>query len=87
MKGYNFDSKEADPMDRLRDTELLVLDNLDMPRLSKEAWLKDRVEGLLYQRWNRRRATLITTHGTLGDIVVAFPGITTLSEAPRCSLA
>jgi DNA replication protein DnaC len=87
MKGYNFDSGEADPMDRLRDTEVLVFDNLDIKRLMKDAWLVERVESVLYQRWNRRRATLITTHGTFGDIVVAFPGITTLKEAVSCSLA
>jgi uncharacterized protein (DUF1697 family) len=73
-------------MERLRDTEVLVFDNLDIARLAKESWLLDRVEDVLYQRWNRRRSTLITTHGTFGDIVVAFPGITTLREAPSCSL-
>lgn len=86
MKAYNFASGGDDPMDRLRDTEVLVFDNLDIARLAKDSWLLDRVEGVLYQRWNRRRATLITTHGTFGDIVVAFPGITTLREAPSCSL-
>lgn len=87
MKAFNFASGGDDPMARLRDTEVLVFDNLDIARLAKDAWLMDRVEGVLYERWNRRRATLITTHGTFGDIVVAFPGITTLREAPWCSLA
>jgi hypothetical protein len=86
MKGYNFSSGEEDPMDRLRDTEVLVFDNVEIKRLVKESWLLERVESVLYQRWNRRRATLITTHGTLGDMVVAFPGITTLDKAPSCSL-
>lgn len=86
MKNYNFDSHDESPMDRLTDTELLVLDNLEATRLSKEQWLKERVEDVLYQRWNRRRATLITTHGTKEEILVTFPSITTLSEAPSCSL-
>ena len=87
MKNYNFDSKDESPMDRLVETEFLVLDNLEASRLSKEAWLKERVEDVIYQRWNRRRATLITTHGTKDEIIAAFPGVTTLSEAPSCVLA
>lgn len=87
MKGFNFASGEDDPMDNLRDTELLVFDNLDLWRIAKESWLMERVEDVLYQRWNRRRATLITTHGTFGDIVGAYPGISSLREAPSCSLA
>jgi len=87
MKGYKFDSDDEDPTERLRTTDVLVLDNLDTGKLAKEAWLKERVEDVLYQRWNRQRATLITTHGTLADLVAAFTTITTLSEAPSCSLA
>lgn len=87
MKNYNFKSDDESPMDRLNDTELLVVDNLEPSRLSKEQVLKERVEDVLYQRWNRRRATLITTHGTKDEILATFPSITTLSEAPSCSLA
>lgn len=86
MKNYNFESQEANPMDRLFETELLVIDNLDAIRLSKEAWLKERVEDVLYQRWNRRRATLITTHETKEAIVATFASVTTLGEAPTCVL-
>lgn len=87
MKNYNFESREESPMDRLTETALLVFDNLDVTRLSKESWLKERVEDVLYQRWNRRRATLITTHETKDAIVATFPSITTLREAPSCALA
>jgi len=86
MKGYKFDSDEEDPTDILRTTEVLVLDNLDTGKLAKEAWLKERVEDVLYQRWNRQRATLVTTHGALDDLVEAFSTITTLKEAPSCCL-
>jgi DNA replication protein DnaC len=86
MKGYKFDSDDEDPTDRLRSTDVLVFDNLDTGKLAKEAWLKERVEDVLYQRWNRQRATLITTHGTLDDLVEAFSTVTTLKEAPSCSL-
>jgi hypothetical protein len=87
MKSYQFDSSDEDPMERLRVTDMLVLDNVDTVKLSKEAMLKERVEDLLYQRWNRGRATLLTSHGTLADLVHAFPSITTLREAPTCHLA
>lgn len=87
MKSYKFDSNDADPMERLRATDVLVLDNLDTAKLAKEAWLHERVEDLLYQRWNRSRATLLTTHGDLSDLVGEFPAITTLREAPSCRLA
>jgi DNA replication protein DnaC len=86
MKGFNFDSGETDPLDRLRTTELLVLDNMEAQRLKKETWLKERVEDVLYQRWNRRRATLITTHETFDDLARSLPGITTINEATSCSL-
>jgi DNA replication protein DnaC len=88
MKNYNFESREESPMDRLIATEVLVLDNMDATRLRlpKDLWLKERVEDVLYQRWNRKRATLITTHETKEAIVGTFPAITTLREAPSCAL-
>lgn len=86
MKGFNFNSGEDDPLERLRTTELLVVDNLEPSRLAKEAWLKERIEDVLYQRWNRRRATLITTHEPRESLLAAFPGITTLYEVPSCNL-
>jgi DNA replication protein DnaC len=86
MKGYKFDSDDEDPTDRLRRTDLLVLDNLDTGKLAKEAWLKERIEDVLYQRWNRQRATLITTHRSLADLVGTFTTITTLGKSPSCSL-
>lgn len=86
MKGYKFDSDDEDPTERLRSTELLVLDNMDPSRLLREAWLHERVADVLYQRWNRRRATLLTTHESVDELVAAFPTITTFSEVPRCSL-
>lgn len=87
MKGYDFRSDDPDPLDRLRETDVLVLDNLDPKKLGQEWWLKERIEDVLYGRWNRNRATLITTHATHADLVDAFETITTLREAPSCSLA
>jgi DNA replication protein DnaC len=87
VKAFQYDSGEEDPIRRLRVTELLVLENLDASRLAKEAYVRDRIEEVLYQRWNRRRATMITTHGRAADLAEMFPAITTLQEAPSCSLA
>lgn len=86
LKGRRFSSEEEDPMDRLRSTDLLVFDNVDVSRLWQEGWLKERVEGVLYERWNRRRATLIMTHDEPRHIIAAFPSITTLREVASCSL-
>src|SRR5258706_750744 len=85
-KSFQYESGAPDPMDRLPDTDLLVIDNLDSGKLTKEAHLRERIEEVLHQRWNRRRATMITTHGCLADLVEIFPSVTTLRESPSCSL-
>lgn len=88
LRGWQFDSDEPDPLDKLRQAGVLVLDNLDPETLDRlSVGLRESVEDLLRTRWIEQQPTLVTTHAPVRALLAAFPTITTLDKAPACTVA
>ncbi len=86
VRAHNF--ADSDPLERVRDTGLLVLDNVDAKnKAPREDYVRTRLEDTLYARWTRARATLITTHGSRTALAEMFPAISGMDGVPACRLA
>lgn len=77
---------EQDPLDRVRETDVLVLDNVDPKRMVKEDYVRGRIEDALYARWARARATLLLTRVSKDEVAQAFRSIAGLSGVSACRL-
>lgn len=85
LRTHQFDSAEAEPTAELRQTDVLVLDNV-MPAGPKDGWVYERIEDALYERWTEQRTTVLLTREQPATLVAMFNRLTTLSEVAPCSL-
>lgn len=85
-RAWKYESNETDPLAPLHEATVLVLENVDPMKLESEAWMHESLENLLYERWTQQRSTVLTTHAPRDALLQSFGNVTTLHEAPACSL-
>jgi len=86
LKGYQFDSEDPEPTERLRAADLAIVDGLAPMRSEREWWFYEKLEDVLHERWVNQRSTLITTRAAPQDLFASFPRLTTFDQVPQCSL-
>lgn len=84
LKKFYAQQSPDDPLAPVKETQLVVIDNLDLTK--SPAWFKEAFEDVLLYRYNQQLPTLITTHESFAQMVKALPQLTGFARTANLSL-